>query len=203
MAQAGSQAQAGGREQASHRESAGGGAQAGEAVARMDAIGDIQERKLALLGRMCAISESESLYATEDGVECLGNVLQERQGLISDIDHLDRRFLAEFEALKRALGVETLEEADASALGGSDRAEAMRRRTEKTVGLLRRIEAADRVSSARVAALRDSLAQDIVRLRKQRHINSIYGNEAAARGRKGRAAAPAAGAPRPMFDRKK
>jgi hypothetical protein len=153
---------------------------------------------------MLSLSEDETGYAREDAVDLLENVAEEKLRITRDIDYLDERFLEGFDAVKGEMGVRSLDEASPQDLARYPALAGLKRRTDEILGLMRQVRALDEKTQEGVRRLREGLAQDIVRLRKQKHVHSIYMHErppAKARGAAAEATRPAAR--RLPFDQKK
>jgi uncharacterized protein YdcH (DUF465 family) len=190
------------------------------------------QRKLSLLYEIFRQTAQEYGYVSEESIDLLCNVIDEKQKIIDEIDVLDRVFLEEYAALKAALGLcapggiggappqgraeatdfgagaagNASEHVNADASRGmsagrmSGEMSELKLNTAEIVSILTKIEALDTKVNQKMAKLREDLAADLVKIRKQRHVNSIYGGEGANRG--GGAAAKPSGAYRSSFDRK-
>ncbi|MCL2164269.1 MAG: hypothetical protein FWH55_07735 [Oscillospiraceae bacterium] len=137
-------------------------------------LNHIMKKKLSLLYEIYTCTSQEYVYANEEGIEQLGNLIQEKQELILEIDYLDRRFLAEFEDVKKELGVSSLE-----TLGekGDESLAVLKLNTSEIMDILKKIDALDKKVHAKVAKLRSDLSQELTKIKKQRHVSEIYSSE--------------------------
>jgi hypothetical protein len=132
------------------------------------------KKKLSLLYEIYNCTSQELVYSNEEGIEQLGNIIQEKQELISEIDYLDRKFLIEFEDVKKELGVSTLD----SLVGSSDESfAALKLNTSEIVEILNKIDRLGKIVRAKVVKLREDLSQELTKLKKQKHVSQIYGSE--------------------------
>ena len=139
-------------------------------------INIIMRRKLALLHEIYALSEQASGYINEADIERLGNIIADKQELIDSADHADRMFLAEFANLKAQLGIASMEELRVSQ---SPQLGELRRNTAEIFAMIEKIYTLDENINRGILKLREDITADLTRIRKQKHISSLYSNDGA------------------------
>ena len=140
-------------------------------------INDLMRRKLSLLYEIYRYTSEEYLYVQEESMEQLGAVLADKQELISEIDYLDRKFLTDFSALKELLGIASFEELKAGEHGNRGLLSELKLNTKEIMEILTKIDAQDKKVTAKIAKLRDDLTMELVRIRKQRNISTVYSGD--------------------------
>jgi len=141
----------------------------------------IMGRKLTLLYEMQNLSEQAYNYISEECVEPLNNIIEAKQALIVEIDHLDRRFLLEFEQLKNDLGLSSI--ADLRR-GESPLLKDLRLNTAEILDILQKLDELDTKLNQGIVKLRDDIAADLTRIRRQKQISGVYSNETPGKNKK-------------------
>jgi hypothetical protein len=132
------------------------------------------KKKLSILYEIHTLTSHEYLFAHEDGIEQLGNILAEKQDKMDEIDNLDRKFLVEFDALKKELGVSSLEDiGEQEGVGFSE----LKTNTSDMLTTLKKIEELDKKVQTKIMKLREDISNDLTRIKKQKHVSSIYNAE--------------------------
>ena len=134
----------------------------------------IMRRKITLLNDMRDLSEQAGNYIDEESVGLLQNLLDAKQELIREVDRLDRMFLTQFNDVKTMLGVSSLEELS---LTYSPELGDLRDNTSAICDLLNKIYEFDKKFNGDIRKLRDSVAADLTRIRRQKQISRLYTNE--------------------------
>ena len=160
----------------------GGAGREDKTNASVRRMNGIMQRKLSLLYEMHNLSSQAYGYLSEDGVEPLGNIYEAKQALIDEVDHLDKLFLHEFENLKAGLGLTSI--ADLSG-NGSPLLKELKLNTSEILGPLEKIEGLDSRLNLKILKMRDDIAADLARVRKQKQVSGTYSSD---------------GPPRPKFD---
>jgi hypothetical protein len=137
-------------------------------------MNSIMQKKLSILYEIHNLTSLEYNYTYEDGIEQLGNILAEKQEMIYEIDYLDQKFLMEFDALKKELGVSSLE--DVGEQDGEGFSE-LKSNTSDMLDTLKKIEKLDKKVQMKIMKLRGDISQELTRIKKQRHVSSIYNAE--------------------------
>ena len=138
----------------------------------------IMRRKLSLLRDMLNLSEQAGNYIGEDSVESLNNIMDAKQELILEIDRLDKNFLNEFDMLKTNLNISSIEELRTSQ---SPELADLQSNTSEILGLLNKINALDKKINSSVVKLREDIASDLNRIRRQKQISSLYSGDGSQR----------------------
>ena len=139
-------------------------------------LNQIMERKLSLLYELYKHTNQEYIYANEEGIGLLGNILKEKQELMSEIDHLDRKFLVGFSDLKQELGVSSLDDLDGAT---GENFASLKLNAAEIMSVLEKIDAMDKEVQQKINKLRDDVTQDLARIKKQRQANKVYAEESA------------------------
>ena len=137
-------------------------------------MNDIMRRKLSLLHEMHSLSVQAYNHISEESVEPLNNIIEAKQALIVEIDHLDRRFLLEFEKLKTDLGLTSM--ADLRR-GESPLLKDLRLNTAEILDILQKLDELDAKLNHGIVKLRDDIAADLARIRRQKQISGAYSND--------------------------
>ena len=134
----------------------------------------IMKKKLSILYQIYNCTSQEYGYANEDGIEQLGILIEEKQGMISEIDYLDRKFLVEFEDLKQELGIDSLDNIDGE---GNEELTVLKLNTTEILEILNKIDDLDKKVQTKVSKLREDLAQELTKIKKQKDVSKIYNTE--------------------------
>ena len=159
-------------------------------------MNEIMRRKLSLLRDMLNLSEQANNYLGEENVDLLNNIIDAKQELIRDIDHLDKKFLIEFETLKTEQGISSMEELKMSL---STELPILRENTSAILDILNKIYAFEKKFNGGAVKLRDDIAAELNRIRRQKQINAFYSNDSPRRKKNEPANHPAFSS----FDKKK
>ena len=134
----------------------------------------ILRRKLTSLREIKNLSEQAFGYINEEDIELLNNTIEAKQKLIHEVDHLDKLFLMEFDKLKSDLGLASIEDLHMSQ---SPELGELRGNTAEILGLLQKIFSFDEKINREVAKLREGITAELTRIRKQKHISTLYSND--------------------------
>lgn len=140
----------------------------------VDKLNAISRRKLSLLYELFNISSQAVNYISEDSVGQLDNLYKAKQELINEIDSIDREFLLDFDRLKAELGVASIEEIPRSRY---PRISDLHENVGEILDILRKIEKLDKKASDSIIKLRAAIADDLVRIRRQKQITGKYEND--------------------------
>ena len=141
---------------------------------RLDILNGIARQKLELLDGIYNLSLQADGYVNEDEVERLNNVFEAKRDLMNRIDSLDERFLQLFGELKAELGVSSIDELRRSQSPGLDE---LWGNTANIIAQIQKISALDIKVNEKIEELREHVSADLTRLRKQKNISSLYGND--------------------------
>ena len=180
----------------------------------MSRMNEIMRRKLSLLHEIHDLASQAFNYISEECAESLDNLMNEKQGLMAEIDRLDKQFLLEFGKFKAAR-----EERQTGAPGGSQPPDLhelrsaqppelhelrsaqppdlhelrsaqppelyeLRAYTGEILSLLIKTEALDQAFAQGVKKLRDSVSSDLARIRRQKQASGLYASDGADRRKK-------------------
>lgn len=142
-----------------------------DAAGAVDKLNAISRRKLSLLYELYNISSQAVNYISEDSVEQLDNLYEAKQELIREIDSIDVQFLADFDRLKAGLGVASIEDIPR---GKFPRISDLHENTGEILDILKKIESLDKRASDSIIKLRAAIADDLIRIRRQKNIVGKY-----------------------------
>ena len=163
--------------------------------ASVDRMNENMRRKLSLLYEMYSLSASAYNYIGEESVEPLNNIFDSKQLLILEADSLDKQFLEDFETMKTDLGISSLAEFQRGNYPGLRE---LRMNTDEILDILGKLQAIDANVKNGIARLRDNVADDLTRIRRQKQISGAYADDPSRQGRDDRVEIKAS----PSFDRK-
>ena len=144
-------------------------------------MNEIMRRKLSLLHEMHYLTVQAYSYVSEESVESLGNIFETKQGLIREIDGLDKQFLALFDGLKAGFGINSMAELRQDRSPGL---KDLRANTSEILEMLKKLDALDAKLNQSVEKLRGNVAADLNRIRKQRQISGVYSSDSVRRDKK-------------------
>jgi len=142
-----------------------------ESIFRMN---DLLQRKLSILREIYLYSLQTSSYISEDSVEQLNNIFDEKREMTLEVDSLDRQFLNEFDRLKADYGLNVAGDAQG---GKSPYLRELKDSTAEMLELLKKTEELDAISYRSIKSLRDNISNDLTNIRRQKHVSGVYGNE--------------------------
>ena len=132
------------------------------------------KRKLSILYEIHNHTSQEYNCVSEENLEQLGSLLKEKQELMSEIDYLDRKFLVEFDELKKELGVSSLENID---MEGNSSLDSLKLNTEEILDILKKIERLDKKVQQKISKLRNDITMEMTKIKKHKQVNKIYNDE--------------------------
>ena len=136
----------------------------------------VMRRKLSLLYELYGLTDRAHNYISEDSVGQLSNIFDSKQELISEIENLDKHFLADYEALKVSLGVSSFAEVRQ---GGSPELAEFRENAGEILEVLQKLDALDRGLNQKIVKLREYISSDLARIRKQKLSSGAYSGDSA------------------------
>lgn len=142
-------------------------------------MNDIMQRKLSLLYEMRNLSEQAYNYVSEDTIEPLNNIIEQKQAVIDEIDTLDDVFLTEFNSLKTGLGLSTIQELEDNK---SPQLKNLRMNTADILDIMQKIAALDDKFNKSLIKLRENVSADLARIRKQKQVSGMYENDGSNQG---------------------
>ena len=137
-------------------------------------INNVMKRKLSLLYEMHNLSAKAYNYISEDSVEPLNNIFEAKQELIHEIDQLDRVFLDGFEQLKSGLGLSSIADLRQPQ---SPQLKDLQLNTAEIMDLMQKIGDLDAKLNQKIVKLREDIAADLTRIRRQKQVSGFYSND--------------------------
>lgn len=138
-------------------------------------IGILEKKKL-LLADMLTLTEAQASEIKTDRLDKLQRLVEEKQRKIDEIDKLDEKFELYMEKLKKAAGIERLEDMDTSTL---PQAGMLKEITGEILALVSRISEAEKVNGEKCKELLEQLGARIKKINQGKKISSAYNSAAA------------------------
>lgn len=132
---------------------------------------EILKEKEALLQDILQITESQNSSITEEGLDELHRLIDEKQEKIEKIDKLDERFKEIFKDLKENLSVNSIEEIAPSRLPG---VQELKKKTADVMALIKKICNLEKVNNAKGQELLLQLSNEIKKINQVKKVNNAY-----------------------------
>ncbi len=132
---------------------------------------EILQRKEELLQDILFLTEAQTSSLTEDRLDGLHMLINDKQAKIDEIEKLDRDFTEILQNFKNKMGIKTLEELDATRVSGA------RQLKEKTSGIMSSIEkisVVEKQNSEKGKELLNSLGNEIKKLNQGKQASKAY-----------------------------
>jgi preprotein translocase subunit SecA len=135
----------------------------------------ILKEKETLLQDILKITESQNTSLTEEGLDELRKLIDEKQERIEKIDKLDERFKVIFQDLKKNLSVKSIEEIDPGRLPG---VKELKEKTADVMALITRILDLEKANNVKGQELLDQLGNEIKKINQMKMANQAYAPKA-------------------------
>jgi hypothetical protein len=132
---------------------------------------ELLQRKENLLQDILALTEAQTSTITEEGLDNLHILINEKQAKIDEIERLDKDFSETLQCFKNAAGINNLEELDPAKVTG---ARILKERTTGIMGAIEKITAVEKHNSAKGKELLDNLGKEIKKLNQGKKVNQAY-----------------------------
>lgn len=132
---------------------------------------EISEKKINYLKDMVSLTKAQTESISEEGMDGLRKLINEKQTKIDEIDSADEEFNACFAAFKQKLGVKSLEEAGALGIKGVKELQEL---ICRIMDLLTEISEIEKQNKEKANSLLDNLGAKIREIREGRRVSSAY-----------------------------
>lgn len=153
----------------------------------VDRLIEILQKKKVFLQGMLVLTEAQSGTISEDGLDRLQKLIEEKQLKIDAIDKLDGEFNVFFQRLKTSIKIKSLEELD---ITGIPAAKQLKSITGEVMEIISQIGELERQNSEKSKKLLNFLGSEIKKINQGKKVNNAY-------------APPPTGIPSYFIDKKK
>lgn len=142
----------------------------------IERLNELLQKKMSKLQEILALTGKQTDAITEDGLDRLNKLIEEKQRKIDDIDQLDEEFETYYERLKSILGISRLDQLDA--LKPEDRAAAgakqLKGLTAEILEIMRSISEIEQVNQQKSKSLLGGFSNEIRRINQGKMANNAY-----------------------------
>lgn len=132
---------------------------------------EASNKKYNCLQDMILLSMAQSEAITEEGMDGLKKLINEKQVKIDEINKIDQEFEVYFDLLKQKLGVSKLDEVQSSDLKGTKE---LKQIIGQVMELLNEINEIERQNNEKAKNLLDDLGTKIRQIREGKKLNNVY-----------------------------
>ncbi|HOP91874.1 MAG TPA: flagellar protein FlgN [Acetivibrio thermocellus] len=132
---------------------------------------EISKKKMDCLKSILSLTRAQTEAISEEGMDGLQSLIDQKQSKIDEINGLDEEFNACFTALKQKLGVKSLDEAGTLGIKGVKELQSL---VSKIMGLLKEISEVERSNKEKANSLLSFLGAKIREIREGRKVSSAY-----------------------------
>ncbi len=142
----------------------------------IERLNELINIKKALLLDILALTADQSGVIEEDSLDTLGNLIEEKQRKIDEINKLDEEFDTYFLRLKSVLGISRLDRLDASKLEGSacSGAKQLKAVTAEILDIIQRIGALEKENEDKSKRLLGTFGDEIKKINQGKKVNHAY-----------------------------
>lgn len=139
-------------------------------------LSELLQKKKGLLGEILELTGKQTEAITEDGLDSLNKLIDEKQQKIDAIDKLDEEFQVYFQRLKSTAGISGLEQLDASKLEGvaAEGARQLKGLTAEIMDIIRAIGEIEKENSEKSQKLLSHFSGEIRKINLGKHANNAY-----------------------------
>lgn len=134
-------------------------------------LNETVDKKLGLLQDILELTEEQASSISEDGLEGLQRLVDDKQEKIDAVDKLDEEFKVYFQRLKSVLKVDSLSELDASGIAG---AKELKGKVAEILELIKEIADSEKGNNSAAKKLLDSLGSEVKKLNQGMQMNNAY-----------------------------
>jgi len=137
----------------------------------MEKMTEILLKKQALLKEMLALTCAQTEAISQENLDELEKLIEEKQLKIDEIDKLDEKFSGYFDELKKLTGVRDLAELDVSGMPG---VKELKEATEAVLSIVNEISRAEEVNSNKSRELLDKIGENIKKINQGKKVTNAY-----------------------------
>ncbi len=131
----------------------------------------IQRKKTGLLQEILHLTRAQTSVITEDGIDELNRLVDQKQLKIDDMTGLDEEFGVYFNRLKSSQKVSSLDELE---LSGVEGAKALKELTGEILKIIGEISEIEQINSLKSKTLLDKLGGEIRKINQGKKVNTAY-----------------------------
>jgi hypothetical protein len=131
---------------------------------------DTSHRKGQALERLLELTSLQSNLIKESNLEELMKVIDERQGAISQINDIDLVFLETYNKLKKALGVQSIEEMDTNAY---PLVKDLKNNIEHIMKILKEIDRLDKLNTENMKTDLDQVKDELKKIKMEKQSSKL------------------------------
>lgn len=134
------------------------------------------EKKKALLLDVLSLTQAQTEAITDEGMEGLDKLINDKQWIIDGINKLDEAFETDYQSLKSLLGITQTEQLDVAKLEGSalESARQLKALTAEILNIVRDISEREKVNSEKSNKLLEQYGNEIKKLNQGKKANNAY-----------------------------
>jgi len=138
---------------------------------KMKILINILQEKKTLLEEICLFTEKQADVITEDGLDDLKKLIDEKQQRIDKLKELDIDFVEALDDLKKNVGIESLEEPAAANIPWAG---ILRQKTVELVNLIEKISLIEKANNKKANDLLKSFGDQIKRINCGKKVSFAY-----------------------------
>jgi hypothetical protein len=142
----------------------------------IERLNELLRKKKQLLLEISALTQSQTGAISDDGLDRLNQLIEEKQKRIDSIDKLDEEFEVYFQRFKSSTGIAKLDQSDISTLGGAvaDGAKQLQKLTAEILEIIRAVSEYEKVNSQKSKDLLESFGNEIRKINQGKKANNAY-----------------------------
>ena len=147
----------------------------------IERLNELLQKKKALLLDILTLTQAQTEAITEEGLDGLNKLIDDKQAIIDGINKLDEEFGTYYQRLKSTLGITRLDQLDAAKLegGASDGAKQLKSLTAEILDVVRDISEIEKVNSQKSNKLLGQFGNEIKKINQGKKANNAYKSGAA------------------------
>ncbi len=132
---------------------------------------DVLKKKHVLLRSILSLTQAQSSQISEDSIEKLQKLIDEKQRVIEDINKLDDEFNVYFARLKTTLKISSLDELNAAGLEG---AKLLKEITAGILKIITEISEMEKTNNEKSKELLGALGSEVKKINQGKRANNAY-----------------------------
>lgn len=132
---------------------------------------ELGRKKYGYLQDILALTQKQTAVIVEDGIEVLGQLINEKQKVIEEIDRLDEEYGVYFQRLKTVLKITDLADVDASKTEGAKKLKDV---TSGLMELIKQIKELETSNNEKAHKLYNHFGEEIRKISAGKKMTSAY-----------------------------
>lgn len=147
----------------------------------IERLNELSRKKKALLFDILKLTQAQTEAITEDGIDGLNRLINDKQSIIDDIGKLDEEFGTYYQRLKSTMEITHLEQLDDTKLEGSasEGARQLKSLTSEILNVIRDISEIEKINSQKSNKLLEQFGNEIKKINQGKIANNAYKSGAA------------------------